>query len=109
MKIAEIITEAVTPIWGRKGGRMARRYRCTAGIRKGRIVSNPATCTKPKNIQKSISFRKTLARRGGQIRIKTGRTKRSTFSRRVKRLNAPKTRTASRKSTQTIKRKPIRK
>lgn len=105
MKIAEIIKEAVTPIWGRKGGRMARRYRCTAGIRKGRIVGNPATCTKPKNIQKSISFRKTLARKGSQISIKAGRTKRSTASRRVKRLNAPRTQ----KRYKPAKRKPIRK
>jgi len=102
MKIAEIITEAVTPIWGRKGGRVARRFRCTAGIRKGRIVGNPATCTKPKNIQKSLSFKRTLTKRGSQIRIKSARTKRSTISRKIKKLNI-------KHRTKSAKRKPIRK
>ncbi len=103
MKIAEIITEAVTPIWGRKGGRVARRYRCTAGIRKGRIVGNPATCTKPKNIQKSLSFKRTLTKRGSQIAIKSARTKRSTISRKIKKLNVKSGKSKS------AKRKPIRK
>lgn len=105
MRIVEIVTEGVTPIWGRKGGRTARRYRCTAGIRKGRIVGNPATCTKPKNIKKSLSFKRTLAQKGSLSRIKAGRTKRSTGSRRVKKLNAPR----NRKSVKFGKRKAIRK
>jgi hypothetical protein len=103
MKIAEIITEAVTPIWGRKGGRVARRYRCTAGIRKGRIVGNPATCTKPKNIQKSLSFRRTLTKRGSQIAIKAAKVKRTTISKKIKKLNIKPSKTKS------TKRKPIRK
>ena len=107
MKIVEIITEAVTPIWGRKGGRVARRYRCTAGIRKGRIVGNPATCTKPKNMAKSLSFKRTLAKKGKAIGIKAGRTKRSTQSAKIKRLNV-KSKKSQTKSRIT-KRKPIRK
>ncbi len=105
MRIVEIITEAVTPIWGRKGGRTARRYRCTAGIRKGRIVGNPSTCTKPKNLKRSLSFKRTLAQKGSALRLKAGRTKRSTMSRRIKKLNAPR----NRKPVKFGKRKAIRK
>lgn len=105
MRIAEIITEAVTPIWGRKGGGMTRRYRCTAGIRKGRIVSSPATCNKPKNIKQSLAFKKTIAKRGSAMRFKAGRTKRSTFSTRVKKLNIS---AAKNKSSKHYKRKPIK-
>jgi hypothetical protein len=105
MKIAEIITEAITPIWGRKGGRMARRYRCTAGIRKGRIVASVATCNKPKNVKQSLAMKKNISRRGAQMRLKTSRTKRSTFSRRVKKLNVS---SAKGKSPKFYKRKPIK-
>jgi len=105
MRISEIVTEAVTPIWGRKGGRMARRYRCTSGIRKGRIVSSPSVCTRPKNVKASLSLKRTKARKGAQMSIRAARTKRSTSSRRVARLNAPK----KRKSQKSSKRKPIRK
>jgi len=106
MKIVEIITEAVTPIWGRKGGRMARRYRCTAGIRKGRIVATVATCNKPKNIKQSLAFRKTISKRGSALRLKAGKTKRSTFSPRVKKLNISSTK--KNKKSKHYKRKPIK-
>ena len=104
MRIVEL-TEAVTPIWGRKGGRMARRYRCTAGIRKGRIVGSPATCSKPKNVKRSLSMRKTISKQGSAMRIKAGRTKRSTLSRRVKKLNLAHGKSRSPKF---YKRKPIK-
>ena len=49
MKITEIVTESVVQIWSRtKGGKMVRKYRCTAGPRKGRVVSSPSVCTQPK-------------------------------------------------------------
>ena len=42
MKISEIVAESVVQIWSRtKAGKMVRKYRCTAGPRKGRIVSSP--------------------------------------------------------------------
>lgn len=87
MRITEIINEGITPIWGRKGGRMARRYRCTSGIRTGRIVADPATCSKPKDLKKSYRFKATGLRKGSAMRIKAGRTKRATISRSVKKAN----------------------
>ena len=31
-------------IWGRKGSTLVRKYRCSSGARKGRIVSSPTAC-----------------------------------------------------------------
>ena len=43
MIISEIIEGAVG-IWSKGKSGLVRRYRCTAGSRKGRIVSTPTTC-----------------------------------------------------------------
>ena len=55
MKIVEVVSplqvgETFVQVWSRTGGKMVRRYRCTAGVRKGRIVSDPKTCTAPKRM-----------------------------------------------------------
>ena len=53
MKIIEIFAEEVLDekqIWGRKGTSVVRKYRCTSGQRKGRIVAKPDQCFKPINI-----------------------------------------------------------
>ena len=42
------ITEGVTSVWGRKKGKVVRKYRCTTGPRKGRQVASPSTCNAPK-------------------------------------------------------------
>jgi hypothetical protein len=108
MKIVEILSESVVSVWGRKGSGMARRYRCTAGIRKGRIVSSPTTCTKPKDVKKSFRFKATRARRGSAMGIKASRTKRATVSSRVRKLNISQARQKL-KPYKPGKRKPIRK
>ena len=38
MKVVEI-TENIIPVWGRSKGKVVRKYRCTTGARKGRIVA----------------------------------------------------------------------
>jgi hypothetical protein len=48
MIVSEIITEGALQIAGRRGGKIVRKYRCTTGSRKGRIVAKPETCNKPK-------------------------------------------------------------
>ena len=47
MFLREII-EGATPIFGKTGGKVVRKFRCTSGSRKGRIVAKPGTCTAPK-------------------------------------------------------------
>jgi hypothetical protein len=45
------IEEGVTTIFGKSGNKTVRKYRCTSGTRKGRIVAKPATCNAPKNMK----------------------------------------------------------
>ena len=68
------ITEGVTQIWGRNKGKIVRKYRCTTGSRKGRIVASPSTCNAPKRVKSSIAMKK-AKRRGSAIAVKTKRTK----------------------------------
>ena len=53
MIISEIIEGAVG-IWSKGKSGLVRKYRCTSGSRKGRIVSSPTTCNQPKRVVKSV-------------------------------------------------------
>ena len=64
MNLGELIRESVTQIWSRKGSKSVRKYRCTSGTRKGRIVAKPSTCTKPKNLTKAANLKRTKAMKG---------------------------------------------
>jgi hypothetical protein len=91
------ITEGVTQIWGRTKGKVVRKYRCTSGSRKGRIVASPSTCNAPKRVKSSIAMKK-AKRRGSVINVKTKRTKKYYgASPRIAKLNKmrPKTRRRS--------------
>lgn len=80
--------ENVTAIWARKGGKNVRKYRCTSGTRKGRIVAKPTTCHAPKRVSSSVSIKKNKRSKAGAIRVKTRRTKKmNPASRRLKSLN----------------------
>ena len=85
MQIKEIISEGVVQIWSRTGGKMVRKYRCTSGPRKGRIVAQPSTCfmkRDPKKGAKIARKRQLKAKTAGK---KLAVTKRSRpISRRLK-------------------------
>ena len=88
MKLRELISEGVSQVWSRKGSKSVRKYRCTSGSRKGRVVAKASTCTKPIDLKKSASFKKTKALKGTGIKIKSKRTKRANpASKRLKRIN----------------------
>jgi len=88
MIISEVITEAAVTILGKEKGKMVRKYRCTSGSRKGRIVSSPATCNAPKRIKSAVSLKKAKFRKGANMKVRSSRTKRADpTSQRVKRLN----------------------
>jgi hypothetical protein len=89
MKVSEIITESVVQVWSRtKGGKMVRKYRCTAGPRKSRIVASPGVCTQPKKLGSVYAIKKARARRSPIMKIKTARSKRAGgASQRLARLN----------------------
>jgi len=56
----EVITEAGLQIFGRgRGGKtLKKKFRCTSGPRKGRVVSDPATCMKPIDVAKRLRAKK---------------------------------------------------
>jgi len=100
MKIAEL-TEGVVQIWGRNKGKLVRKYRCTSGQRKGRIVAKPSTCAAQKKVGSALNIKKAKARRGSVMKVKTGRIKRAGGL--TKRLT-----TANKSSTQRKYKKPTR-
>ncbi len=75
-------------IWGRRGTQTVRKYRCTSGMRKGRIVATAAQCFAAPNIKARISMKRTRAKIGRRMMRKAQRTRRTNpASRRLKALN----------------------
>lgn len=60
-----------TQVWSKKGTKSVRKYRCTSGQRKGRVMSSPAACNKPLDIHKSKSFKQTKSKKLPQIKYKS--------------------------------------
>ena len=91
MQIAEVYSPDIDEarlIFGRKGTKVVKKYRCTFGRKKGRIVSNPSVCGAPLDIKKRFTLKKTRARMGQRIVRKALRTKRfNPASRRVAKMN----------------------
>ena len=87
MKIIEIIESAVA-VWGRKGSRNVRKYRCSSGSRKGQLVAKPTTCTKPKNMAQSRAAKITRRTRASIQSIKSKKTRSNNpASKRLRNLN----------------------
>ncbi len=99
MRLREIIIEndveeGATPIFGKTGNKVVRKYRCTSGSRKGRIVAKPGTCTAPKNVKAMTTMKKTRRSKGATVGIRASRTKRtSPASQKLTRLNVGSRRT----------------
>ena len=75
-------------VWARRGQKIVRKYRCTFGRRKGRVVANMSQCSAPLDIKKRFTLRRTKARMGSRIQRKIQRTKKiNPASKRVQRLN----------------------
>ena len=63
-------------VWGRRGTKLVRKYRCTSGARKGRTVAKIAQCFAAPNIKKKTQMKKVRARLGAKMARKAKRTKR---------------------------------
>jgi hypothetical protein len=75
-------------VWGRRGTKLVRKYRCTAGSRKGRTVSKISQCFAAPDPKKKAQFKRTRARLGAKMARKAKKTKRiNPASRQLKRLN----------------------
>jgi hypothetical protein len=75
-------------VWGRRGTKLVRKYRCTSGSRKGRTVSKIAQCFAAPDPKKKAQFKRTKARLGAKMARKARKTKRvNPASRQLARLN----------------------
>ena len=76
------------PTWARSGKKVVRKYRCSGGPRKNRIVSQLKQCFAPPNVKKRMQMKRIKARLGARITRRAKRTKRiNPASIRVQRLN----------------------
>ena len=75
-------------VWARRGKEVVRKYRCTTGYRKGRIVSSASNCFGALDFKKRFNLKKLKAKMGPRLARKSKRTKRvNPASVRVQRLN----------------------
>ena len=74
--------------WARSGKKVVRKYRCSSGPRKNRVVAKMAQCFAAPDIKKRMAFKKTKARLGARMARKAKKTKRiNPASKRLKSLN----------------------
>ena len=87
MLISEIF-EGFLQAWGRKpGGKMVRRYRCTSGKKKGRLVAKPSTCATAISPKKSAVLKRTKNMRGPAQAVRRKITMRRPTSKRIQAAN----------------------
>ena len=77
-------------VWRKQGNKIVRAVRCTGGPRKGRVVKSGSDCSKPINIKKRMTLKKTKARMGKRMNRKAQISKRiNPASKRLKSMNRP--------------------
>ena len=74
--------------WARSGKKVVRKYRCTSGPRRNRIVAKMSQCFAAPDPKKRMQMKKTRARLGSKMMRKAKKTKRiNPASKRVQALN----------------------
>jgi hypothetical protein len=98
MLVRELFEAGSTMAWTRKGNKNIRKFRCTSGPRKGRVMASPASCNKPIDIHKSKQLKVTKSQKSSHIKTRGKITRRSNVgSVRLAKLNRPRKRTPSSK------------
>tara|TARA_B100000949_G_C13946730_1_gene311149 strand:- start:257 stop:538 length:282 start_codon:yes stop_codon:yes gene_type:complete len=91
MQVCEIAKPLIETkiVWAKKGkNNITRKYRCSFGRRKGRVVATPIQCSAPIDMKKRLQLKKTKARLGSKMIRKAKKTKRfNPASKRVRALN----------------------
>ncbi len=90
MFVRDLYEESVVEkqVWARSGKKVVRKYRCTTGRRKGRVVSKMSQCYAPLDIKQSVRFKQSKRKLGNRMSRKARRTKRTNpASKRLKQLN----------------------
>ncbi len=91
MQICEVTEPLIETkiVWAKKGkNNITRKYRCSFGKRKGRVVASPSQCSAPIDMKKRFTLKKTKAKYGKRLARKANKTKRvNPASKRVRALN----------------------
>ena len=88
MLIREVTSIDEKQIWARSGKKVVRKYRCSSGPRKNRVVAKMAQCFAAPDAKKRARMKIMKAKLGSRIAKKTKRTKRTNpATRRVQALN----------------------
>lgn len=88
MDLKDIFTESAKLAWGKSGDKIVRKYRCTSGKRKGKLVSSPDMCQAPIDIKKKIKTKQQMTKFGKKYARKTKKTKSvNPVSKQVRRKN----------------------
>ena len=85
--IESTLTEAALRQWKRSGQKLVKKYRCLAGPKKGKLVSDPSACAMRKEPKKVRSGRKVMRSKKGTIQRKSQIAKRRTISKLVRKMN----------------------
>jgi hypothetical protein len=88
--LVEEVVEGYKQVWARDKKGVKRKYRCTSGQKKGRVVAKPSTCSTPVKQSKSIRAKKTRRHKSVTQATKRAMTVKRPTSKRVTRLNKSK-------------------
>lgn len=64
-------------VFARRGNKVVKKFRCTVGKRKGRVVTSPAQCSAPIDLKKRFVLKRTKKMKGARMQKKSMRTKRT--------------------------------
>jgi beta-lactam-binding protein with PASTA domain len=95
--LIEEILENYKQVWARTGSGVKRKYRCTSGQKKGRVVAKPSTCGTGIKQKQSVRTKKTRRLQAPKQSIRRGMTVKRPTTKRVTRLNKIRPRKRSRK------------
>ena len=86
-KYNTVISEAKV-VFARRGKSVTKKFRCTVGKRKGRVVANPTQCAAPIDLKKRFTLKRTKAQKGARMAKRAKMTKRiNPASKMVARMN----------------------
>jgi len=75
-------------VYARSGNKLVKKWRCTSGKRKGKVVSEPSGCFKPIDMKKRAKMRQVRRSKGNQMNRKAQIAKRTNpISKQVSKLN----------------------
>lgn len=84
----EIIEEAAIRQWKLVKGERKQRYRCMAGVKKGKLVAKPSGCATRKDPKRKRIGRKVMRSKKASISRKSRISKRKGISKMLRKLNA---------------------